>query len=120
MKRYSFRNKKGKLQINYNENEWRIILPEENVKEGGHKWYWSKTEYELWRNKVKDKFVENCWLTFEVEDINFIIVPKQKDIPTFISKLAEIKQICRKPLSKRNRQLLYSKVISIEQIKDDF
>ena len=85
MKRYSFRNKKGKLQINYNENEWRIILPEENVKEGGHKWYWSKTEYELWRNKVKDKFVENCWLTFEVEDINFIIVPKQKDIPTFIA-----------------------------------
>lgn len=120
MKRYSFRNKKGKLQINYDENEWRIVLPEENIKEGGYKWYWSKTEYELWRSKVEDKFVQDCWLTFEVEDINFIIVPKQKDIPTFISKLAEVKQICRKPLSVRNRQLLYSKVISLEQIKDDF
>lgn len=119
-KKYSFKNKNGKLQINYDENEWRIVLPEEKVKEGGCRWFWNEEEYDIWRNRVKDKFVPNWVLEFGVEDINFIIVPKQKDIPDIVCKLSKLKKVCGKTLTEEETNLLLSKVISFEQIKNDF
>lgn len=120
MKKYSFKNKKGKIQINYDENEWRIVLPEERVKKGGCKWFWNKEEYDIWRSGVKYKFVQNWILEFGVEDIDFIIVPKQKDIPDIICKLSKVKHVCGKALTEESRNLLLSKIISFEQIKNDF
>ena len=112
----------GKEQVNYNECEWRIVLPE-NAKLGNGricKWFWTESEYDNWRNGREDKFIQEFPLIFSVDDIDYIIVPTKELIPNFIKRLIKMKVICGNDLNERDRFSLVSKVISLEQIKSDF
>ncbi|MBQ9218203.1 MAG: hypothetical protein IJ160_08560 [Muribaculaceae bacterium] len=112
----------GKNQINYDECEWRIVLPENAKLEDKTlcKWFWNENEYDNWRNNREDKFVHGMSLLFTVDDIEYIIVPNKDLIPNFIKRLIKLKSLCGQELNNRERYSLVSKVISLEQIKRDF
>ena len=111
----------GHNQVNYDECEWRIVLPENAKIEGNLcKWFWSETDYDNWRNGREDKFITGLSLLFTVEDIEYIIVPTKDLIPNFIKRLINLKSMCHHELNNRERYTLVSKVISLEQIKKDF
>lgn len=112
----------GKIQVNYDECEWRIVLPE-NAKLGEHKlcrWFWTEFEYNNWRNRRDDKFVNEMPLLFSVDDIEYIIVPTKDLIPNFIKRLIKLKSLCGSEITDKEKYSLVSKVISLEQIKRDF
>ncbi len=112
----------GKKQINYDECEWRIVLPEyTKLNEFTRcQWFWSKEEYERWREGRESKFIDEMPLLFTVDDIEYIIVPTKELIPNFIKRLIGLKEICGKQIDDKDRYSLVSKVISLEQIKRDF
>ena len=108
--------------INYDECEWRLVLPE-NAKINENtlcKWFWTENEYDDWRNGREDKFINDLPLLFSVDDIEYIIVPTKELIPNFIKRLIKLKMICGKVLKEKDRYSLVSKVISLEQIRRDF
>lgn len=112
---------KGHNQVNYDECEWRIVLPENaKIEENLCKWFWSESDYDNWRNERDDKFVHGISLLFAVEDIEYIIVPTKDLIPNFIKRIMKLKSLCNHELSYREQYSLVSKVISLEQIKKDF
>lgn len=49
----------GNSQINYDECEWRIVLPEHTkLNDNEHcQWFWTKEEYDSWREKRDNKFI---------------------------------------------------------------
>ncbi len=113
---------KGKNQINYDECEWRIVIPE-NASIGNNtlcKWFWTEDDYDNWRKDRNDKFVKGLSLQFSVDDIEYIIVPNKEIIPNFIKRLIKLKSICSSQIDDKTRYSLVSKVISLEQIKRDF
>lgn len=111
----------GHNQVNYDECEWRIVLPENaKIESNLCEWFWSETDYDNWRNGRENKFITGLSLFFTVEDIEYIIVPTKGLIPNFIKRLINLKSLCNHELSKRERYTLASKVISLEQIKKDF
>lgn len=112
----------GNSQINYDECEWRIVLPEHTkLNDNEHcQWFWSKEEYDSWREKRDNKFINEMPLLFTVDDIEYIIVPTKELIPNFIKRLIDLKEICGNKIEDKDRYSLVSKVISLEQIKRDF
>ena len=112
----------GKEQVNYDECEWRIVLPENaKLNEGTLcKWFWTENEYDDWRNGRVNKFINEMPLLFSVDDIEYIIVPTKELIPNFIKRLIKLKEICGEKLEDKDKYSLVSKVISLEQIKRDF
>ena len=121
MKAYQSKHE-DKVQVNYDECEWRIVLPENaKLKENTLcKWYWTETEYNDWREGRSDKFVNELPLLFSVDDIEYIIVPTKNLIPNFIKRLIKLKSLCGSEITDKERYSLVSKVISLEQIKRDF
>ncbi len=112
----------GKNQVNYDECEWRIVLPE-NAKIGSHnlcKWFWTEADYDKWRINRKDKFIHELPLLFSVEDIEYIIVPTKQLIPNFLKRLMKLDYVCGAKITEKDKYILVSKVISLEQIKRDF
>lgn len=113
---------KGKNQINYDECEWRLVLPE-NVKLSDNKsckWFWNETTYDNWRKKQENKFINELLIKFSVNDIEYIIVSQKASISNFIKSLIKLKTICGKELTDNDKYTLVSKVISLDQIKKDF
>ena len=112
----------NKNQVNYDECEWRLVLPE-NAKINENtscKSFWTENEYDNWRNGREDKFINDLPLLFSVDDIEYIIVPTKELIPNFIKRLINLKMICGEKLEDKERYSLVSKVINLEQIKRDF
>lgn len=121
MKAYQSKHE-DKVQVNYDECEWRIVLPE-NAKLQENtlcRWFWSETDYDEWRQGRKDKFVNELPLLFTVDDIEYIIVPTKDLIPNFIKRLIKLKSLCGSEITDKEKYTLVSKVISLEQIKRDF
>lgn len=121
MKRYASKHN-GKLQINYDECEWRMVMPENTKPQNGEicKWFWNEQEYDAWRQSTNDKFVPNWNLQFSVDDIMYIIVPTRKCIQNFVKQLTKLDTIGGTALSTNDIYSLTSKVISLEQIREDF
>ena len=121
MKRYESEYR-GKIQVNYDECEWRMVFPEfANISEDELcRWFWSEESYDRWRETAPSKFLDDWSLTFSAQDINYLIVPTNKHIPSLIKSLSRLKCICGNQISDTDRAYLYSKVLSFEQIKKDF
>lgn len=121
MKRYKSEYN-GKMQVNYDECEWRMVFPEyARISEDKLcKWFWTEDSYDKWRESVSNKFLDDWSLTFSVSDISYLIVPTNKQIPSLIKSLSRLKTVCGNEISNEERSFLYSKVLSFEQIKRDF
>lgn len=92
----------------YDEREWRYVPSIMEFKGNSNI---PMISNELFENKAKiEKFnkrlSETCSLRFELSDIKYILLPKEKQIPTFIER--------------NNLNGLSSKILSLEQILSDF
>lgn len=129
LKKYIGEYKKKPIN-NYEENEWRYIVPDEN----DTKWFWSKTDYMKWRNPLnKDmdkeqvkkpapsKALRQYTLDFEAKDVSYILV-KDEDFKTRMIRLIKsLKTIGGNEIaSESDRDNLISIIITLDQVKRDF
>lgn len=119
---------KGKPINNYVENEWRFIVPDTNET----KWMWSKKEYDDWRfpkgvikNVPKPKPTSsliNYQLTFTPNDVKYILVKNMEFKKRVIEYIKTLKTFGSKDyeLTDEDKLDLTTKIITIEQVKEDF
>lgn len=114
----------GKNQCNYEENEWRYIIPEHLNHGNITKWYWSESEYMSWRGNNPSKPISIfAPLTFDVNDVNFLILRDEGQISRFIDYIDKLKVFGGNqgiPFDDVSKKILMSKIISIDRIKKDF
>lgn len=114
----------GKSQCNYEENEWRFILKEEE----GILWKWGETAYSSWRGKPKEKkpgpdeFLKANTLKFGIDDISYIIVQFENQRIGVINYISRLTRLCESDssLDENSKKILFSKIISMERIDKDF
>ena len=94
----------------YDEREWRYIPSIEDTTI--EKSFIYRDEYE----ELKDKSLTNNTLRFIPNDIKYIIVSNENEIPLILETIKNVKSH-RKPAEV---ELLSSKILTIEQIKNDF
>ena len=116
-------NKKGKKQYNYDECEWRIILPEGVKLLNGNllKWIFSQEEYNEWRGKhLKPKpRVDYSPFTFQPEQLRFIVIKSDSSLAKCVKDIRNLKRFCGQPITEDIKDVLCSKLISQEQISKD-
>lgn len=122
IKPYESEHSKHGRVINYNDNEWRYIVPPAK----DHKWLHGEKEYAEWRGNSKLKPVSTFdALDFEIDDIRYIIVDKEADAQKLIADIAKMKPIGgrkyegKDDLSSRKLNMIKN-IISIERLDEDF
>ena len=123
VKRYQMEHK-GKMQNNYEENEWRYIVKED--KKGGIQWLRGNENYKQWRGddktpkpKPSEELIRQK-LIFNVDDITYLITSSENDTHKLIRDISKMVQFCGGVLSESDRYLLVNKIISFEKIDKDF
>lgn len=117
-------NKNGEEQYNYDECEWRIILPE-RIKlndETYLKWIYSEEDYKKWRgdkNTIKPHIAYEPF-TFDIKHLKFIVVASENEIVNCVKDIMKMKMFCGKPITEDIKALLCSKLIAQENISTDF
>lgn len=102
----------------YNEREWRYIP---KIEDSSIKLSLSKEEYKdfAFRSEENKKLSEYT-LSFNIQDISYIIVKEELDIPWLISELRKIiRKKHNKQYSEGDFHLLCSKIFAIEKLNED-
>lgn len=98
----------------YDEREW-CFVPEIN---GRDPLLITEEEYIKWRNTKSSKpLIEDLNLSFNAHDIQHIIVAKESEIPKMISI---IKKLNTTKYTEADKELLFTKIVSFERLKNDF
>ncbi|MHB8260359.1 MAG: abortive infection system antitoxin AbiGi family protein [Bacteroidia bacterium] len=108
-KAYNKKKKREVHQIFYNEREWRYVPSEFPV----------ISKKRAKPNEVSDAneaMKKKERLGFSAQDIKYIIVRHEKEIPEFVDF---IEKELKDKFSERDRKILLSKLISVNQIEDD-
>jgi hypothetical protein len=100
----------------YDEREWRYV-PFINKKEGPH-YRLSKEEFlnEIKRASANDTIAKDFSLNFKCGDIKYIIVKKESEMIALFDALDSMNDT----FSEDERKILKTKIISTEQILEDF
>jgi Putative abortive phage resistance protein AbiGi, antitoxin len=99
----------------YDEREWRYVpaLNDNRIKES-----LSKEEFKEYRGLGKIKpFVENINLPFNSNDIKYLIVKSNKDIPVLIKSIKSTNNLAN---NTNDADILTTRIITIEQLYSDF
>lgn len=102
----------------YDEREWRYVPDKDQLAKIPTKDSYKAEYYKdpVKRRAINIKIAKKCKLTFEPNDIKFIIVNKDKEIPQM---LKEIERIFGERAKFDDLKLLGTRLISIEQILED-
>lgn len=106
-KTWSWKANKYKNKILYNEREWRYV-PQTMTQEE----LCMKVVYEDFCGKEVSANTKKYGLTFDVKDIQYIIINKEDERKIFLDKL--------KNIILKDKDIICSKILSFEQIKNDF
>lgn len=109
----------GKIQINYDECEWRILAFSDG-ENNPVQWFWDEKEYLKWKESRSDKFLESVTISFCASDVRYIIVNQEKNIPNVVKRILKLKTIAGKQASIEDKEILCSRVISLQQLNSDF
>lgn len=124
IKPFDGKNKQREKQYNYDECEWRIILPERVKLTNGEnlKWIYSQEEYNNWRgDKSQTKpHIQFAPFKFSIDHLRFIIVESDNELATCVKDIMALKTFCGEPINDEIKAQLCSKIISQEQISKDF
>lgn len=113
---------------NYEENEWRYIVPDKE----GTEWFWTRDEYMKWRNpnninisNVKkpspSESLKKYTLKFELNDISYILIKDDEFKIRLIEFIKNLKSIGGNPVvDEVQMDELISRIITLEQVKRDF
>lgn len=114
----------GVEHCNYNENEWRYLIKED--KEAGIPWFWDKEAYKQWRGngakpKASNALIERK-LEFSTNSISHIIVSKESEISDIVSFIRNLQHIggSKDGISDKEKDILCTRIISLERIDKDF
>ena len=117
---------RGKPINNYEENEWRFLVPDQY----GTRWFWSRQKYEKWRfpkgNKESDKPSPNkelrkYTLKYDLNDISYILIKDEEFKSRLITFIKKLKTIGGNPVANETQKDdLISRIITLEQVKNDF
>lgn len=102
----------GKRLDNYIEQEWRKFYPSECLTDNEMKTYKSKNG--------GSKLLCSKSLAFNASDVSYIIVPNEEGIKSITSQIMNLNVISGKAVDDNEKKTLVQKVISLEQIKQDF
>ena len=109
----------GKVQINYDECEWRILVFSD--KTGNPiKWFWNEKDFIKWKESRDNKFLDGLNISFNASDIRYIIVNQEKNIPNVVKRILKLKSIAGKQATIVEKEILCSRIISFEQLNSDF
>ena len=114
---------KGQKVCCYNECEWRLVIPEFTDLDVFRKsnWFWNANEFFKWVNAQNGSKLFNCQgLLFPSHDIDYIVVPTNKDIPIIREKILSFKMIGGYPSSQNEIETLVNKIYSFEQISNTY
>ena len=116
--------RKGRIGIQYrfyDEREWRYVPVASTMSDDSPLFLpiLTKNEYDGQRgiSSLKKEFIKGGGLKFESKDIEYIFVKKESEIPIFIKAIRKSKNIYK---NNDDLDLLISKILSIERIKNDF
>lgn len=110
---------------NYEENEWRFLVPDKD----GTEWFWSRENYQTWRfpngNKSADKpnpseALKMYTLRYTSEDISYLLVKDDEFKSRLIDYIKRLATIGGNTVTEDNRFDLISKIITLDQVKRDF
>lgn len=91
----------------YEEREWRYIVRRmENVT--------NKTQSEIEKLKQELNKKMNVEISFEIEDIEYIFVENNIDLLLFLDEIEKMN------FTRKDKNMLISKLVTIEQIRNDF
>lgn len=101
-----------KLKEFYQESEWRYVPDSVCVPWIDKKTYEDKEEI----SKLNKSTWDNAMLRFEADDVKYVFVKCNKDIPKIIDIIQKIKS---DRFSDEQKKLLFSRVISLENLRED-
>lgn len=107
----AFNRKEKKLEdrIFYDEREWRFVPKNFPVVA-------EKRATKILLQRANEKMMLDEKLTFGAKDVKYIILKKENEIPDFVNYIErELKSV----FGKDDRKLLVSKLISVEQVRED-
>lgn len=121
-KLYKSEDQEHGLVVNYNDNEWRYIVPSDN----DHKWLHGEKEYIAWRGDTTQKPSSTFdAIVFNSDDIRYIIVEKEIDARKLIADILRMKTIGGNRIEDKNTLIsmklqMIKNIISIERLDEDF
>jgi hypothetical protein len=107
-------------QNNYEENEWRFVLGEN--RSIPINWLWGDS-YSQWRGDKENPKPVSIFhpLIFDIEDINFIILQNDSEIPDIIDYIEGLNDVGGNLITDNSQKsILISKIISMDRIDKDF
>lgn len=121
-----FKNYQGHLKIpklhidrpNYrfsDEREWRYVPPKKILDKEGIRPFIPTADY-LKEKPIYNNPLKKIRLSFSINDINYIIVDREIDIPQMIKHIND----CYPSVKREERELLISRILSRTRIKKDF
>ena len=120
MKLHSFTDDKGRVIYNYDDREWRYIVSGSSEKE---RWLRGENEYNNWRGKTDKPKPRSTFapLRFTAHDVQYILVEKESESLKLIDAVNRMKTIGGNEVADdSDRQLLLTKVLSVERLSRDF
>lgn len=117
-KPYYGKTKEGKEIVNYDENEWRYIIPLQTP----NNWLWGDDNYKTWRGDVKKTKPKSVFepLKFKVNDITFILLQFENQIPDLVNYISNLNTLAGDDISQEDKNILMTKIFSFDRIKKDF
>lgn len=112
----------GEEQINYEENEWRYVVPQDD----NIPWFRSMEEYKGWRGTEEkpapSQYLVNKKIIFEDSDINHILVPSDEEAEFISNQIRKLPAIggSEKIMTDFNKDSLIRKINTFERIEQDF
>ena len=98
----------------YDEKEWRYIPSYSDKRLRPHL---NHQEYKKYRgNSSKKPLIDDCKLDFTAAEIKYLIVKSEKDIPKLIRTIKSVDNLTKSP---NEADVLMSKILTVDQIKDD-
>lgn len=109
----------GKLQCNYEENEWRYIVPENDK----IPWWWNEQDYSKWRGTGDKPYpteeMKITGLRFEPKDIKWILTPDDESAHKMIEHIMINPTVCGCELNDMDKCLICGKIKSFASIEQD-
>lgn len=102
----------------YDEREWRYVPKWNKDKVSFKNFISSEEEYYTFRKNQKTKpFINGLKINFTCNDIKYLIVKSNKDIPNLIKEIREIDGLIK---TANDIEILTTKIITVDQLKSDF
>ena len=107
----------------YNECEWRLIVPDRShIKDFKPiNWFWTEEEYQKFKETHKYPMATHLPIfKFTPEEVRFILVDKSISSCVIIDKILNMKTFGGNKIKKDQRYELLTKVVFLDEIKDNY